>query len=171
MLNGEEPEQKVELATLDAPVVSATSTAPNNITLSWRPVTEAVEYQLFEYFENTGLLQMLDTVKGTSVTIGDLEPNSTHSYIVQPISYVEIADNVSPEYAVKATCGSDNNDDNNNDSDGNENRFTDVPADAYYAEAVKWAVEKGITSGTSATTFSPQNICNRAQLVTFLWRA
>ena len=171
VLNGEEPEQKVELATLDAPVVSATSTAPNNITLSWRPVTEAVEYQLFEYFENTGLLQMLDTVKGTSVTIGDLEPNSTHSYIVQPISYVEIADNVSPEYAVKATCGSDNNDDNNNDSDGNENRFTDVPADAYYAEAVKWAVEKGITSGTSATTFSPQNICNRAQLVTFLWRA
>ena len=164
VINGKEPEQKVELATLNAPIVSATSTASNSITLSWQPVAEAVEYQLFEYFENTGLLQMLDTVKGTSVTIGGLEPNSTHSYIVQPISYVEIADNVSPEYAVKATCGSGN-------SSGNDSSFTDVPATAYYADAVKWAVENGVTSGTSATTFSPQNVCSRAQLVTFLWRA
>lgn len=123
-------------------------------------MAEAVEYQLVEYFENTGLFQMLDTVKGTSITIGGLEPNSTHSYIVQPISYVEIADNVSPEYAVKVTCGS-----------GNDSSFTDVPATAYYADAVKWAVKNGVTSGTSATTFSPQNVCSRAQLVTFLWRA
>ena len=50
---------------------------------------------------------MLDVVKGTSVTIGDLEAGSTHSYIVQPISYVEISDNVSPENSVKATCGGD----------------------------------------------------------------
>lgn len=48
--------------------------------------------------------------------------------------------------------------------------FTDVPADAYYAEAVRWAVSQGITSGTSATTFSPDRICTRAQIVTFLWR-
>lgn len=122
-----------------------------------------MEYQLFEYFENTGLLQMLDTVKGTSVTMGNLEPGSTHSYIVQPISYVEIADNVSPENSVKAACGS------KIDSE-NGSKFTDVPADAYYAKAVEWAVGKGITSGTSATTFSPQNICNRGQMVTFLWR-
>ena len=49
--------------------------------------------------------------------------------------------------------------------------FTDVPVGAYYADAVKWAVAEGITSGTSPTTFSPNNGCTRAQMVTFLWRA
>lgn len=49
--------------------------------------------------------------------------------------------------------------------------FVDVPANAYYADAVKWAVSKGITSGTSTTTFSPNTSCTRAQMVTFLWRA
>ena len=49
--------------------------------------------------------------------------------------------------------------------------FTDVPAGAYYADAVKWAVAEGITSGTSPTTFSPNSSCTRAQMVTFLWRA
>ena len=48
--------------------------------------------------------------------------------------------------------------------------FTDVPADAYYKDAVKWAVDEGITEGTSATTFNPNGICTRAQAVTFLWR-
>lgn len=49
--------------------------------------------------------------------------------------------------------------------------FTDVPSDAYYRSAVSWAVENGITSGTTATTFSPDAACSRAQIVTFLWRA
>lgn len=49
--------------------------------------------------------------------------------------------------------------------------FTDVPADAYYADAVRWAVSKGITSGTSATTFAPDMTVTRAQSVTFLYRA
>lgn len=49
--------------------------------------------------------------------------------------------------------------------------FTDVSADAYYAPAVDWAVEKGVTDGTSATTFSPDDACTRAQIVTFLYRA
>ena len=49
--------------------------------------------------------------------------------------------------------------------------FTDVSADAYYAPAVDWAVEKGVTEGTSATTFSPDDACTRAQIVTFLYRA
>lgn len=50
-------------------------------------------------------------------------------------------------------------------------QFTDVPANAYYEDAVKWAVENEITSGTSATRFSPNSSCTRAQAVTFLWRA
>lgn len=49
--------------------------------------------------------------------------------------------------------------------------FTDVAADAYYADAVKWAVDKGITNGLTATTFGPNNSCTRGQMVTFLWRA
>ena len=49
--------------------------------------------------------------------------------------------------------------------------FLDVSADSYYAKAVAWAVENGITVGTSSTTFSPDDTCTRAQSVTFLFRA
>ena len=48
--------------------------------------------------------------------------------------------------------------------------FTDVPVGSYYYDAVLWAVENGITKGTSDTTFSPDATCSRAQIVTFLWR-
>ncbi len=51
------------------------------------------------------------------------------------------------------------------------NPFTDVKADDYYYKAVLWAVEKGITGGTSDTTFSPNKTCSRGEAVTFLWRA
>ena len=50
-------------------------------------------------------------------------------------------------------------------------RFTDVPGDAYYAEAVDWAVERGVTQGTGGGTFSPERTVTRAEAVTFLWRA
>ena len=49
--------------------------------------------------------------------------------------------------------------------------FTDVPASAYYAKAVEWAVANNVTNGTSATTFSPNADCTRAEIVTFLYRA
>lgn len=49
--------------------------------------------------------------------------------------------------------------------------FTDVKSSDYFADAVLWAVEKNITSGTSATTFSPGTTCSKAQILTFLWRA
>ena len=49
--------------------------------------------------------------------------------------------------------------------------FTDVPTGSYYYDAVLWAVENGITKGTSNTTFSPNMTCTRAQIVTFLWRS
>ena len=49
--------------------------------------------------------------------------------------------------------------------------FTDVPKGSYYETAVLWAVENGITKGTSDTTFSPDATCSRAQIVTFLWRS
>ena len=51
------------------------------------------------------------------------------------------------------------------------NFFYDVPNDAYYYEAVKWAAEKGVTSGIGNSLFAPNQPCTRAQIVTFLWRA
>ena len=49
--------------------------------------------------------------------------------------------------------------------------FVDVKTSDYFYDSVKWAVTKNITKGTSATTFSPNNTCSRAEIVTFLWRA
>ena len=60
----------------------------------------------------------------------------------------------------------------NSPAPGNsKNPFTDTKKGAFYYDAVLWAVEKGITKGTSATTFSPDQTCTRAQIVTFLYRA
>lgn len=57
------------------------------------------------------------------------------------------------------------------DVSGVDISFTDVPEDAYYANAVKWAVKNGITTGTSENEFSPDETATRAQVVTFLYRA
>lgn len=51
-----------------------------------------------------------------------------------------------------------------------ENRFADVPEEAYYYDAVLWAAENGITTGVNDTTFAPKNNCTRAEVVTFLYR-
>lgn len=57
------------------------------------------------------------------------------------------------------------------EASGQQMPFVDVPEGQFYYDAVAWAVERGITSGTDATHFSPYQTCNRAQVVTFLWRA
>ena len=49
--------------------------------------------------------------------------------------------------------------------------FTDVPANSWYAGAVAWAVEQGITAGKTADTFAPDELCTRGHVVTFLYRA
>ena len=49
--------------------------------------------------------------------------------------------------------------------------FTDVEAGIYYEDAVRWAMDNGVTTGTTATTFAPNSSCTRAQIVTFLYRA
>ena len=53
---------------------------------------------------------------------------------------------------------------------GSAANFTDVPADSYYAQAMAWAVENGITTGTGNGKFSPDNTCTRAQIAVFLYR-
>ena len=50
------------------------------------------------------------------------------------------------------------------------NSFTDVPDNVYFTDAVQWAVETGVTIGTTPSTFSPNNSCTRGQMVTFLYR-
>lgn len=80
VLNGEEPEQKAELAALAFPTVSAVS-AGDTVTLSWEPVEKAIEYQIFEYYEETGLLYMLDRTSETSVTISNLKEGAALSLI------------------------------------------------------------------------------------------
>ena len=54
---------------------------------------------------------------------------------------------------------------------GSKSSFTDVPGDAYYAQAVAWVAAQGIASGTGENTFSPDAVCTRGQIVTFLYRA
>lgn len=56
-------------------------------------------------------------------------------------------------------------------SDPTQAVFVDVPANAFYAKAVDWAVENGITNGVNPTHFAPNDICTRGHVVTFLWRA
>lgn len=103
VLNGNEPENKVELATLNAPVVTAISPSVGTVQLSWNAVEGAVEYQIFAYFQDAGFVQMLNRTSATSITFKNLEAG-TYRYIVQPISYTEISDNVSVEYSVAVSC-------------------------------------------------------------------
>ena len=74
------------------------------------------------------------------------------------------------KWVKKDTSGSGSGSGNVSSDDEDKLPFTDVSKDKYYYEPVKWAVDKGITTGTSATTFSPDGPCTRAQMVTFLWR-
>ncbi len=101
--DGKEPEQKVELATLPSPNLYALSIG-NSIILSWTRVDEAVEYQIFSYDKETKLVKMLDRTNETFYVFDDLEKNTSYSFIVQPISYVEIADNVSEANAITVLC-------------------------------------------------------------------
>ena len=105
---GREPAKQVDLTTLAAPVVSATSDSDTSVALTWAPVADATEYQIFEYDVNTELVSMLGTTTDTTATIDGLEAGSTHSYIVQAISDTAISDNVSAQYAAAVTCRQDN---------------------------------------------------------------
>ena len=113
--------------------------------------------------------------KGSTVTIS-VTPDS--GYVLETISVTDkngndlkLTDKGNGKYTftmpggkveVKATFMEDNS---------VLNFFYDVPNDAYYYEAVKWAVETGITGGIGNSLFAPDQPCTRAQIVTFLWRA
>ncbi len=94
--------------------------------------------------------------------------NETASVKVSNVIRELPAESSIPEETTKPST--DNTNDNTEKTDVTV-KFEDVRDGAYYADAVKWAVSKNITSGTSDTTFSPDNTCTRAQILTFLWRA
>jgi hypothetical protein len=100
----------------------------------------------------------LDTITASDASSNslDLTENSDGTYsFTMPASDVEVS------ATFKAT---------EDTSTTTDKKFTDVPEGAYYYDPVYWAVENGITAGTSDTTFTPDGICTRAEVVTFLYR-
>lgn len=94
------------------------------------------------------------SAKPTTTTTTSVKPTTTTTTSVKPTTTATTT-------SVKPTSN----------AAAKSSKFTDVPASAYYAEAVEWAVQKGITSGTTETTFTPNNPCHRGHAATFLWRA
>ena len=101
VLNGEEPDEKVDLYTLDPPVLTAKFESSSKVLLKWNAVDGAVEYQIFEYYENTNHFEMIDRTKETTYTIDYNENNKDCKYVVQSLSYREISDNVSANNCVQ----------------------------------------------------------------------
>ncbi len=99
VLCGREPETEVNLVVLEAPQVRASLQSDDSVLLEWNDIEGAVEYQIFGYSEESGLVEMLGRTKDTSYVA---EKGNDMSYIVQPVSYTSVCDNVYPEYAVKA---------------------------------------------------------------------
>lgn len=98
--NGKEPEQKVDLYTLEAPRVTIKIVTPDSAELSWEQINGAVEYQVFEYSKTTGLLRMLERTKETTFTVPKTSGSENIGYIVQALSYKELSDNVNVDNVV-----------------------------------------------------------------------
>ena len=81
------------------------------------------------------------------------------------------SDDDSDDSAPASDPGSDKASENEKQEEQKQNPFEDVLADAYYYDAVLWAAGEGVTAGTDATHFSPDDACTRAQAMTFLWKA
>lgn len=111
--------------------------------------------------EKESLHSEMITTNGGSFTI----PDDGAIYCVHPISQMGLGQDF--YVTVSATPGSSTEE----PAEPAAPVFTDVAKDAYYADAVAWAVEKGITTGKTETTFVPNETCSTAHILTFLWRA
>ncbi len=101
VLKGEEPEQKAELATLAAPTdVGAVSKGEDSVELTWKRVEGATEYQIFSYDPVGDHVEMLQTVEKTNAVVKGVKNAAKLRYIVEPISFTAVGDNVSGEYSV-----------------------------------------------------------------------
>jgi hypothetical protein len=121
-------------------------TAVSNVVSSKMPF-EDVAYNAY-YYDTVVWASEAGVISGTSPKTFSPESGCTRAQVVQIIyNYV-----------------------GRPDTDDMEMPFTDVPSGAWYADAVNWAFNVGVTSGTSETTFSPNDTCTRAQIVQMLWR-
>ena len=154
-------------------------TAPMTLTAQWSRKSSggSSSYAITAEETNHGTvaLSAQSAKRGSTVTI-TVKPDS--GYVLESLAVVDGSGNEqkltdlgegrytftmpSGKVEVKATFQEDNS---------VLNVFYDVPNDAYYFEAVKWAVGKNITNGVSENLFGPDQACTRAQIVTFLWRA
>ena len=140
--------------------LSITSDALGN---SWNSVTVSGT--------DTGLTVDVGDEKVTVASDSNISATVTGSNVFTQKASTAQTVSVTPAGVTVSTSSGSLTTDETLEDPASSNPFTDVPADAYYHDAVLWAVENGITSGTSATTFSPNAVCTRAQAVTFLWRA
>ena len=126
---------------------------------------------------------VFEVQNGYILTIVDSSAVKTGKLVSQTDVVVDVADGGSytglptaPDASSDSSAGtapvaSGSGNDDDEDAKSVTTAFTDVDPGMYYAQPVAWAVEEGITNGTTATTFSPYQTCTRAQIVTFLWRA
>lgn len=171
---------KVPVAAL--PTVTAGSNALSvqlNAAGAGRNIPAATQYVVALYQGNT-LVETKTVSTVQTVAFSGLSSGTAYtlkSYAVSPVGRSDIL-----SQTVTTASGSSGG---HTSSGGNSSRpsdpkppvndpstgFTDVKNDAYYADAVKWAVDRGITNGQTTTLFGAEASCTRAQIVTFLWRA
>ena len=108
ILNGIEPESKVEVATLTPPALIAEITGTNNVKLKWSQIDKAIDYQIFEYDKKNNIFKMLQLTNETEIEILNVDDIDNKKYVIQAISYTEFSDNISPEFTVKPKYVQDN---------------------------------------------------------------
>jgi len=132
--------------------ITVKSAKNGDVTASHKTASKGTTVTLTVDPDKGYLLDTLTVLDGKDKEIKLTEKNGKYTFVM-PDSKVTVAATFKP----LTTTG--------------KHPFTDVPAGAYYEDAVVWAVGKNITTGMSAAAFDPNGSCTRAQIVTFLWRA
>ncbi len=122
------------------------------VTISWKLADGAAKYEI-QRADSSGTYTTVTTLSSSATSWTDPDGSKTDTYRVVTRNVIDGEDGYS---AVSGTFSA-------------AVPFTDVSESAYYYDAVAWAVENGVTAGTSATTFSPNLSCTRAEIVQFMW--
>ena len=151
----------IEYAEIQSAIYTGAAQLPQVVTAKGKTLTEGVDYKLFILDPDAGYIEPGEYIVGLE-GLGDYTGYTTAAFVIRPY--------VPPYYPVPA--GTDTGKEETPEKEPAPSPvFVDVDEDAYYYEAVLWAVDNGITTGSDATHFSPNEKCSRAQMVTFLWRA
>ncbi len=163
---------KYDTEKLSGPVVSAEN--------------EAILYWSYRHYPKTGIVRIAFAIRGEKGLESDKEdhPLFTVTFTVKESQTANAANDVKiteRELNQTLNTGGNTGDNTGGNTGGNSGTvtpskpetlpFTDVEEGSYCYDAVRWAVEKGVTEGVSETSFAPNDPCTRGQAVTFLWRA